>query len=187
MDETTGSDTIEINLEEAARTLFVRECVNYFTTHGFDPNHPNPLFFKTTALLLDIMDSSRNKISTVEHNQPVHFIGGLIEREATFVDDPNYKGPTLDLNFGTVSIRNIPPLALKITPIGGAKVNIQESLDGNTWTTTHTTATEMGEFTGWFGVDFLSDPGVFRFRALYDGEPNHYAPCVSNVVQLTVN
>jgi len=71
--------------------------------------------------------------------------------------------------------------------IGGATVNIQGSLDGNTWTTVVNTATETGKYNGFFLVSWTpQSTGVVYVRATYDGD-SQYAPTVSNVVQLTVN
>ena len=71
--------------------------------------------------------------------------------------------------------------------IGGATVNIQGSLDGNTWTTVLNTTTETGKYNGFFLVLWTPpSTGVVYVRATYDGD-SQYAPTVSNVVKLTVN
>jgi hypothetical protein len=115
-----------------------------------------------------LTNSSGDEIRTIEHNQQVVLSGVLAWRNP---DAPNAAPDG----------------------IGGAKVNIQESLDGNTWNTVQTATTETrtdvseGEVgNGFFLVNWgSSGPGVFYFRATYDGD-NQYAPAVSNVVRLTV-
>jgi len=71
--------------------------------------------------------------------------------------------------------------------IGGAKVNIQGSLDGNTWTTVGNTTTETDKYNGFFLVSWTpQSTGVVYVRATYDGD-SQYAPTMSNMVKLTVN
>jgi len=71
--------------------------------------------------------------------------------------------------------------------IGGAAVNIQGSLDGNTWTTVLKTTTETGKYNGFFLVSWApQSTGVAYVRAIYDGD-SQYASTESNVVKLTVN
>jgi hypothetical protein len=90
----------------------------------------------------------------------------------------------------------------------GAAVNVQRSLDGNTWTTVFTATTEnhggvdvriTPDSTGVFYYQDVTprssqqadaqvtpdSTGVFYYRYTYDGN-SQYAPCVSDVVQLTV-
>lgn len=79
------------------------------------------------------------------------------------------------------------PQTQNFTGVGGATVNIQKWVN-DTWTTIGTTTTTAtGDYKGWFTAPITSSsPGVFSYRATYDGD-SQYAPAVSNVVKLTVN
>ena len=104
------------------------------------------------------MNKYGNEISTTQVNQPFRLIGLLAY------------GP-----------RDAAP-----NPIGGAKVDIYGSVDGNTWLYYgHTTTAANGLFAFNFPQGEYTPTGVDYFKITYDGD-DQYASCVSNVVQLTV-
>jgi len=79
-----------------------------------------------------------------------------------------------------------PDMQGRSNPIGGATVNIQASLDGNTWTPFFTTTTMTGTYIGGIKVQLTPhSTEVCYYRFTYDGD-SQYAPCVSDVVQLTI-
>ncbi len=72
--------------------------------------------------------------------------------------------------------------------IGNAYVDIQVQNDDGTWTTILIATTKTGLNNGNFYMRWTpDDTGVFNIRAYFDGGNGQYAPCVSNVVTLTVN
>jgi len=110
-----------------------------------------------TGLLIKVVDKNGNEISTTQANQPYLLIGLLAY------------GP-----------RDVIP-----NPIGGAKIHVYGSFDGSRWLgpIDATTATN-----GLFAVNFPdgqnTPTGTIYYKVTYDGG-DQYAPCVSNVVQVT--
>jgi len=111
-----------------------------------------------TAINLMILDEkSGNKITTAAVGQKI-LVGGILE---SGTDNP--------------------------TPIGGATVKLQLSNDDSTWSDLKSTTTDSSsKYLGIF-LAVLTPPsaGQFYFRASFDGN-TQYAPCMSNVAQLTV-
>ncbi len=113
----------------------------------------------STQLVVTIINQNGRMINTTTVNHPVFICGNLAQ-----------KG-----------------LSIPIW-IGNAYVDIQVQNDDGTWTTILTATTGTGLNNGNLNVRWTpDDTGVFNLRAYFDGGNGQYAPCVSNVVTLTVN
>jgi hypothetical protein len=137
---------------------------------------------------INVTAASTSKLATVTHNgyatdtrsqQQTHLAIKLANKNGDEISTTNVNQ--------TVQLLGLLRMPGTSNYIGGATVNIQLSLDGNTWTTILHTTTETGKYNGFFFASWTpQSTGVVYVRATYDGD-SQYAPTVSNVVQVTVN
>jgi len=134
-----------------------------------------------------VCEASASKLATGSHNgcatnaPSTQLAVTILNQNGRIINATTVNHPVLVC--GNLAQKGLIPIC-----IGNAYVDIQVQNDDGTWTTILTATTGTGLNIGNFYEQWTPDEtGVFNIRAYFDGGNGQYAPCVSNVVTLTVN